>query len=89
MAGASDLENNSSKRAKQTAWWQPAIVMFLKLSGWIAGPIIIALYLGKWLEKKFGGEPWLFLACMAIAFAISLFGLIRNTAKGLKKLEKK
>lgn len=72
----------------QAAWWQPAIIMFLKLSVWIAGPVIIALYLGKWLDNKFATGPWLFLSCMGLAFAISIFGLIKNTFQELKKIEK-
>ena len=97
MAADSNLEKKNSQQINQAprlnsgqaAWWQPAIGMFLKLSVWIALPVIIALYLGEWLDKKFGTESWLFLSCMGLAFAVSIFGLIRNTTKELKKLEKK
>ena len=78
MAGK-DSEN------KQVVWWQPAITVFLKLSVWIAAPIIIALYLGKWLDKKYHSEPWLLLNCIGIAFIISIAGLIVNAVKELKK----
>ena len=75
-------------KQKQTAWWQPAIIMFLKLSVWIAGPIIIALYLGEWLDQRFATKPWLFLACIGLAFAVSIYGLVSNTMAEFKKLEK-
>jgi F0F1-type ATP synthase assembly protein I len=71
----------------QAAWWQPAIIMFLKLSVWIAAPVIIALYFGKWLDKKFNTAPWLFLFCMGAAFLISMVGLIKNTLAEYKKIE--
>jgi len=99
MAEAGGLENlkkvNSQDSTKvprlslgQAIWWRPAITMFLKLSVWIAGPVIIALYLGKWLDDKYQSQPWLFLICIGLAFIISIFGLVRNTARELKKLEK-
>ena len=71
----------------QTAWWQPAIMMFLRLSVWIAVPVIIALYLGKWLDRKYQTDPWLFLGSIGVAFLISMIGLIRNTIAEYKKIE--
>lgn len=87
MASTGDLKNSEKKNSRQAAWWQPAIIMFLRLSVWIAAPIIIALYLGKWLDGKFATGPWLFLSCIGLAFVISIFGLVKNTVQELKKLE--
>ncbi len=69
-------------------WWQPALVMFFKFSGWIAAPLIIALYVGKWLDKKYGTEPWLFLASVGVAFVISIVGLIVTVFRDFKRIEK-
>lgn len=74
-------------KQNQAAWWQPAIIMFLKLSAWIAAPVIIALFLGKWLDKKLNTAPWLFLLCIGAAFFISMIGLIKNTLAEYKKIE--
>ncbi|MEI6596664.1 MAG: AtpZ/AtpI family protein [bacterium] len=82
------MAENELKKSNQPAWWQPAIIMFLKLSVWIAAPIIIALYLGEWLDKKYNSEPWLFLVCIGIAFTISIIGLVINTIRELKKIDK-
>lgn len=87
MAVLGDSENNSPRKNKQTVWWQPAIVMFLKLSVWIAGPVIAALYLGKWLDRKFDTAPWLFLLSMAAAFLISMISLIKNTLAEYRRIE--
>lgn len=57
------------------------------LSGWIAFPIIIGLIVGKWLDKKYGTEPWLFLATMGASFLISMYGLIINAVKEFKKID--
>jgi len=70
------------------AWWQPALIMFVKLSGWIGFPIIIALFLGKWLDKKYDSEPWLLLSCIGVAFVISMVGLVKETASEYKKIER-
>lgn len=76
------------KKEVKQAWWQPAIMMFLKLSVWIAIPIIIAMYVGKWLDRKYDTEPWLFLASIGVAFIISMIGLVKNTIEEFKKIEK-
>lgn len=83
------MADKGLEKNNQAVWWQPAIIMFLKLSVWIAAPIIFALYLGKWLDKKYNSEPWLFLICIGIAFAISIIGLVINTIRELKKIDKK
>ena len=66
-------------------WWRPSIVLFFQLSGWIGVPIILGLYLGKWLDEKFQTEPWLFLTTIGAAFIISLVGMIRESKKAIKK----
>ncbi|OIP81755.1 MAG: hypothetical protein AUK20_00155 [Parcubacteria group bacterium CG2_30_45_37] len=80
-------QNKVSNGVKKQAWWQPAILMFFRLSVWIAVPIIIALFVGKWLDKKYQSEPWLFLLSIGLAFIVSLSGLIKNTIAEYKKIE--
>lgn len=69
-------------------WWQPPILMSMRLSGWIAGPVIIAILVGKWLDKKYSTEPWLFLLSVGIAFVFSMFGIVKNARKEMNKIEK-
>ena len=66
----------------------PAIKMFANVSGWIAGPIIIALFVGKWLDKKYDTAPWIFLGLTGIAFLISIFGIMKILMKYLKEIER-
>lgn len=68
--------------------WSLALRVMAQLSGWIAFPVIIALFLGKWLDKKFNTEPWLFLGTIGLAFLISMYGLIIKALKEFKKIEK-
>lgn len=76
-----ELDNNK-------VWWQPALIIFARSLGWIAAPVILGSYLGKWLDKKYGTEPWLFISTVGLAFFISMFGLIKETAEQYKKIEK-
>jgi len=80
---------NGQEKKVELPWWQPALLMFSRLSGWIIGPIILAIFLGKWLDRKYGTEPWLFLTCVGAAFVISMFGLVRDAFREIEKFNKK
>ena len=64
------------------------MMMFANVSGWIAGPIIIALIVGKYLDKKYNSDPWFFLGLTAIAFFISIFSIVRIMMKYIREIEK-
>ncbi|MDP2830449.1 MAG: AtpZ/AtpI family protein [bacterium] len=81
-------ENNNSEQKKNVVWWQPPLVLFAKFSGWIAAPVIIAAFLGRWLDKKYGSEPLLFLATVGFAFLISMLGLVKTVKEEYNKIEK-
>lgn len=68
-------------------WWQPAIHLFAQVSAWIVLPIIAALFLGRWLDERFAKEPIFLISCVAIAFAVTCFGLVRETVRAAKKME--
>jgi len=83
-----DIGKKEAKEEKIVAWWQPALVLFGKFSGWIAVPVILGAFLGKWLDKKYGSEPWLFLAMVGLAFFISMMGLVKIVKEEYKRIEK-
>lgn len=80
------LEDKREQNNKQ-AWWQPAILIFAKLSVWIAAPVLIGAFAGKWLDKKYGTEPWLFLGSVGFAFFISMVGLVIEAKKEFRKID--
>lgn len=80
--------NEENKNKTKVPWWQPSLLLFSKLSGWIIGPIILGIILGKWLDRKFHTEPWLFLITVGLAFAISMFGIVRDATREMKRIEK-
>ena len=83
-----NMENNSEKEKNkvEVPFWQPALLMFSRMSGWIIGPIILAIFLGKWLDKRYDTEPWLFLACVGGAFIISTIGLVKDAFKEMERI---
>ncbi|MFA6251587.1 MAG: AtpZ/AtpI family protein [Candidatus Paceibacterota bacterium] len=77
--------NNSDNKQ---LWWQPAVLMFTNISGWIVGPIILALIVGKYLDKRYNSEPWFFLGLTGLAFLVSIFGILKIMIKYIKQIEK-
>ena len=68
--------------------WQEGAKVFMDISGWIVGPIIIALFAGQALDKHFGTKPFLFLGLALLAFIITIFGIVRVVKKYQKKISK-
>ncbi|MBP6911677.1 MAG: AtpZ/AtpI family protein [Candidatus Pacebacteria bacterium] len=64
-----------------------ALLLFAKVSGWIAFPIVGSLLIGKWLDRIFNTAPYFFLGLTAIAFFISMYGLIKESRHAMKQIE--
>ncbi|MFA6307783.1 MAG: AtpZ/AtpI family protein [Patescibacteria group bacterium] len=64
-----------------------AMTMFVEASGWIAFPVIGALFLGRWLDDKQGTEPLYFISITALAFIVSSVGIGKTGVKYMKKIE--
>jgi F0F1-type ATP synthase assembly protein I len=86
-----DENRNLNKEDKKTytAWWLPAVKIFIKLSGWIVFPVIIALFVGKWLDSKFNTSPWLLFLSIIIAFVVSMVVLGISASREMKKMDEK
>ncbi|OGY49027.1 MAG: hypothetical protein A3J65_02970 [Candidatus Buchananbacteria bacterium RIFCSPHIGHO2_02_FULL_45_11b] len=74
---------------EQNSGLSVALGLFAQLSGWLIGPLVISLFLGRYLDDKFNTRPWLFLLTTALAFAVTIFGLVQETMKYLKEIDKK
>jgi F0F1-type ATP synthase assembly protein I len=73
----------------KSPWWKPGLIIFTKVSASIAIPIILALFVGKYLDKKYNSSPWIFLGLTFIAFIISIFAIWKNVRDYIDDLEKK
>lgn len=60
--------------------------LFFQLWGWLIGPLIIFLFLGRWLDEKYGTNPWLFFLCVGLAFGATIFGILMETLRFLKSI---
>jgi F0F1-type ATP synthase assembly protein I len=76
------MENDKNSNI---AWWQPGLALFLRLSAWIAMPVLMAIVIGKYLDRVFNTTPWIFLASVAISFTVSMVMIVKI---GLREMEK-
>jgi F0F1-type ATP synthase assembly protein I len=83
------LQNNKNQERKNTdkTWWQPGLVLFSRLSGWIVGPVIVGLIIGNWLDNKYNKSPWLTLVSVGAAFLISMVGIVSEAIKIMTSME--
>lgn len=84
--GDENLEKNAESVNKSS--YYESLRIFGKLSIYIVTPIIIAVIIGKLLDKKFGTEPKLFLLCILISFMYSIFKLVNETKKYIAEISK-
>lgn len=78
----------TEKDLSKAPWWQPGIILFARLSGFVFGPVILAVFLGRWLDRKFQTEPWLFLFTVGAAFFVSMSGMVKEALKEMRRIEK-
>jgi F0F1-type ATP synthase assembly protein I len=62
--------------------------LFTRLTLWLVIPILLAVFAGKYLDKKYDTEPWLFLACVGVAFIFTNIGIIKETFKVMRIIDK-
>lgn len=78
---------NDNKNKNKNEWLRQGMMMFAESTGWIAFPVIGALFLGRWLDQKQGTEPLYFLSITVLAFIISSIGIGMTGVKYMKRIE--
>ena len=89
---SSELRPETKKSVPPTTandhpWWQQGVALFGEVTGWIVVPLIAALYIGKYLDKKQGTGILYFLSLTALAFIISCIGIARLGIKYIRQME--
>ena len=82
------MDNQENSNIK-SPWWREGLMAFMKVSALIAIPIVISLYLGRYLDSRFNTKPWIFLGLTLIAFIISLMSIYKSMVKYMQDLENK
>ncbi|MDD5750495.1 MAG: hypothetical protein PHU56_02495 [Candidatus Pacebacteria bacterium] len=68
-------------------WQAEGLIVFLKIWGWLLIPLVVFLFLGKWLESKMPLlAPWPFIASMGVGFFVTMFGILKETLILWKKV---
>ena len=67
--------------------WKPAFIIFSRVSAWIIVPIVLALIIGKALDKHYGTDPFIFLGFSVLGFLISSYGIVRVVGRYMKEIE--
>ena len=60
---------------------------YLGLGLQFAAAILLFLYLGQWLDRRFGTAPWLLLACVFLGAGGSFYGIYRRLMRDLERDE--
>ncbi len=81
------MEENKNFNNKRMIW-KIGLMLFLKVSTWIVFPVIIALFVGKFLDKYFNTQPWIFLFMTGLAFLVSTYGILKVVMKYAREIEK-
>ena len=79
------MENNKNKNIP---WWKDGVIIFSKVTAYIAFPIIIASYIGNFLDKKNNSGNLYFLSLITIAFLSTIFLIWKEMRSYKKKMEK-
>ncbi len=64
-----------------------AIFLFVRMSGWIVVPVIVALVAGGYLDNKFDTSPKIFLLMLGLFFVVSMIGIVKESLKEYKRIE--
>lgn len=85
MKDEKSIPDHRQKEDDQT-WWQRPFLMFLRLSAWVAVPVVIATFVGNYLDEKYDSAPFGLISIVGFSFLISMFGLIKEASKEYKKI---
>ena len=55
--------------------------IFADFSGSIAIPAVLAAFLGKWLDARYGTSPKLMILCLLAAFVLTGIIIVRKARK--------
>jgi F0F1-type ATP synthase assembly protein I len=87
MHDTKEEKNFYMAQSENKPYWRDAVIAFARMSGWVAFPIIFALFLGKELDKVLETKPLFFLILTAGAFAVSIFGILKELSRYLRNIK--
>ncbi|MBP9802178.1 AtpZ/AtpI family protein [Patescibacteria group bacterium] len=76
------------KNSQDKDLWRLGLTAFAQMSGLIAMPVLIALFVGRFLDQKYNTGYLYFFSLTALAFVISCVGIGVIGMKYLKQVNK-
>lgn len=86
MSGPDDNESDWGPASSFKAFREAA--PFLGAGLQMAAAVVLMFFAGRWLDAKFGTDPWLMLAGMVVGAAGGLYAFIRTVSE-VDKAERK
>jgi len=75
------------KKNEKTVWKDAAIV-FVRITGWIAAPIVAAVIIGGKLDARAGTDIRWLLLCSGGALLISIVGITIEMKRYIKQVDR-
>ncbi|HEU4630610.1 MAG TPA: AtpZ/AtpI family protein [Gemmatimonadaceae bacterium] len=66
-----------------------SVAVYAGLGLQFAVAILVFLYLGQWLDRRFGTEPWLLLISVFLGAGGSLYSIYRKLMADLRRQEER
>ena len=74
--------------ASDARYYRLAMKIFADFSGTIAIPAVLAALSGKWLDERYGTEPWYLIILLALALTLTAMIVVRKAKKYRVEYEK-
>ena len=78
---------NKEKINREAPWWRDGVLIFVKVSAYIAVPIILASFAGKYLDEKYNSGNLIFFCLIIIAFISTMYLIWREVKVYKNKIE--
>jgi F0F1-type ATP synthase assembly protein I len=89
----SEIKRFSLKEKKEKEgklpWWRDGLFLFMNLSGYMLGPLALGYIVGSYIDTRLDSAPWGLVSASVLGFILSTIGILLETVKYLKKVEKK
>lgn len=67
---------------KKEPWFKSEYLrVFIHISSWIVGPVLLTSIIGNYLDKKFNSSPLILGVGLAISFTISMVAIVKIAKK--------
>lgn len=76
------------KNNLEKPWWRDGVIIFAKVSSYIAVPVILASCAGKFFDEKYNTGHLMFYTLIGLAFILTIFLIWKELKNYKKKLER-